>query len=961
MANTALQAVDLIRTDGKLSPGLVPVCNHRGALDIGENAVIFDAQTFERIDYVFFRRFSDGRSSQVAAYVVDNSDERLDKTALAELHLQVWLQGTAPLLYVAWPSRVDVLTCARGPDFWNRQAQACRYNPAKTLQIAAEISNEMRKFSALRLADGTFWEDPNNAKLANHDKAAHQLLIQAVVEADRDLDGKNNPALRRLLLLMVLVKYLEDRRVFPNDGWFGRFHKGARRFFEVLKGSEPNEVNQLLSFLARKFNGDVFDLSHFSEQKLTTTKLKTFADLVEAKTLKRQRYLWEQFSFEHLPVEIISHLYQRFVEDGHGAVYTPPFLAALLLDHAMPYGKLSGNERILDPACGSGVFLVGAFRRLINFWRSQHNWQRPTVQTLKEILKNSIYGIDLDTSAIDLSAFSLSLAICDALKPEVIWAELKFDYLRESSLFQKDFFQLLLDAKQGTSSILDEPFDVIIGNPPFESKLTPAARELNQAVQRQNSRGPLPDKQVAYLFLEQALAALRPNSGRICLIQPSGFLYNRNVHTFRGNIFEKSQVDTVLDFTSIRNLYEADAKTVAVSAHSRKPSKENCIIHCTFRRTLSTKERICFEIDHYDRHRILQTVAEKDPFVWRVNLLGGGRLLDMSQRFRGMRTLDEYLKGRNWDYGEGYIAGEKKTEAQKRRTEDTRKPAPFLTGKPFLPTSAFTDSGIDESRIGTVTDTLFESPRREERFAPPLILMKELETLPIAFWDRGPLAYRHEIIGIHAPPPDESELRKLFTLLREHHDFLRFIVVLHGSRAFIAKSTAILKSDIDQLPFPEETSLLELSFWEKAIQSDALEYMPDFIRLGQNSELLYRKADDSDLAEYSRMFCQMLTSVYHNLRASDPVFLSVSGLICQPFYFGQRPELSWLDEGNAEDELRKLVYYENHQHLRTIRIFRLYSENVMLIVKPDRLRYWIRSTAIRDADETLIDLRQQGY
>ena len=108
--------------------------------------------------------------------------------------------------------------------------------------------------------------------------------------------------------------------------------------------------------------------------------------MVEAKTLGDQRYLWELYSFNHLPVEVISHLYQRFVQ-GSTAVYTPPFLAALLLDHAMPYGKLTGRERVLDPSCGSGVFLVGAFRRLVNAWRARHRWQTPDVNTLKKILR----------------------------------------------------------------------------------------------------------------------------------------------------------------------------------------------------------------------------------------------------------------------------------------------------------------------------------------------------------------------------------------------------------------------------------------------------------------------------------------------------------------------------------------------------------------------------------------------
>ena len=59
--------------------------------------------------------------------------------------------------------------------------------------------------------------------------------------------------------------------------------------------------------------------------------------------------------------------------------YTPPMLATMLLDHALPYHKLRGNELILDPSCGSGIFLVGAFKRLVNVWRFQNGWQSPDV------------------------------------------------------------------------------------------------------------------------------------------------------------------------------------------------------------------------------------------------------------------------------------------------------------------------------------------------------------------------------------------------------------------------------------------------------------------------------------------------------------------------------------------------------------------------------------------------------
>ena len=494
MATNSLQLVDFINPDGIYIPGLIPIgsATDTTGLCIDEQVAVFDAESFKHINFVFFRRFSDGRSSQISAYVVDNSDERLDEKALAELHLQVWLHGTAPLLYIAWPSRIDVLTCMRGPDFWKAESEECRYNPAKRLEVealktASAINSELNKFSALRLADGTFWEEPSNRKLADHDKAAHQSLIQAVVEADSDLDGEKNPILRRLLLLMVLIKYLEDRRVFPNGGWFGKFHKGAKSFFDVLQGGEPEEVHRLLAFLERKFNGDIFAFQH---EDITKSILETFSDLVGAKTLKRQRYLWDQFSFEHLPVEIISHLYQRFVQGGHGTVYTPPFLASLLLDHAIPYDKITGRERILDPACGSGVFLVGAFRRLVNVWRSRNDWQRPNVDTLKRILMESIYGIELDPSAIDLTSFSLCLAICDALQPDVIWRDLKFEPLRKSNVFESDFFSVIIDSKSIKSTICKGGFDIIIGNPPFESELSTAGEKVNKIAQLQDNSHP---------------------------------------------------------------------------------------------------------------------------------------------------------------------------------------------------------------------------------------------------------------------------------------------------------------------------------------------------------------------------------------------------------------------------------------------------------------------------------------
>jgi len=936
--STALESLHF--TQAEPLPGLVAVSGPMPGR-IEEQYVVRQAKAIGEIDYVFFRRFSDGRSSQAAACVIDNSNDRLSEAQLAEIHLKLWLTGFTPLLYVGWQTRVDVLSCARGPDFWTDSKVG--YGPAATVDVTTQISSaledQLSRFSAYRLSDGTFWDDPVNSQLAESGQAAHQQLIRAVVETDEDIKGERFPVLRRLLLLTVLIKYLEDRGVFPK-GWFDQFHKGANSFFDLLQQGSPDSVRELLGELERRFNGDVFELPE-AQQRLTTPELRRFADLVEARTIRAQRYLWQQFSFRYIPVEVLSHLYQRFAQKGKGAVFTPPILASLMLDYVMPYDRLTGRERILDPTCGSGVFLVGAFRRMVHIWQSHNDWKQPDVATLKGILKRSIFGIELQEEAVHLTAFSLALAICDALQPNVIWKELQFDKLVGCNLHLGDFsekLEALRPVKKG------EGFAVIIGNPPFLSKLTDAARRY---LERQNHAIPVPDNQMAYFIVEQATSLLR-SGGRLCLIQPHGFLYNDKARAFQKALISENQLEAVLDFTSIRNLYDgADPKTVALLLIKRKPAPGHRICHLTFRRTFSIKERIAFELDHYDRHLVPQETAEMHPWVWRVNLLGGGRLRNLAARLEEMPKLRDCLKRRKWDYGEGFVLA--KTGSQQL--------APWLTDKPFLPTRAFTEDGIDESQIGIVTAKKFRSAYSENRFSPPLVLIKEVDTLPCALWNKGFLAYRHQIVGIHAPRHEEQQLRNFYAQFASNRSVLRASCAVFGTRALSSKATSILKRDIDVLPWPEIENGWNLSWWEKILCEDVVEFTGDFVRLGQNSRLLREQVTKNGLKNFSQVFVRMLGSVYSNLRATESDLHD--GLAFQAFSFGMQAELNWPADWSGR--LQEIIYRKHGDALRTVRILRFYERNTIVIVKPDRLRYWIPSTAIRDADETLADLSKQGY
>ncbi|PXA04004.1 hypothetical protein DDZ13_08135 [Coraliomargarita sinensis] len=900
------------------------------------------------IDFIFFRRFSDGRSPQVAAYVVDNSKSLYSKDALAELHRRVWLNGSAPLLYVEWPTQVDILRCATKPDFWNSRSGDYEYSAAESIRIASDASraldeNKVKRFSAFRLSTGTFWEDNANKDWARADSAAHKLLLLATIEADNCLQKEAakdvQPVMRRLLLLFVFAKYLEDRGVFP-DGWFEDYKQGASSFIDVLKSTDTTAVEKMLNSLKEKFNGDIFTLENFGGT-LTPQVLTQFVDLLEAKTLKRQRYLWEQYSFRFIPVSVLSHLYQHFAQSGKGAIYTPPFVADLILDHVLPYDKIQGNEKILDPTCGSGVFLVGAFRRLIHYWQSNNDWSRPRVRQLKDILRRSIFGVEHLTEAANVAALNLALAVCDALQPRVIWDHLKFDTLLGRNLFVGDFFENLDNLKDAAPN----GFSCIVGNPPFHSELTQAAKKTRaedlQAI-------PIPDGNIAYRVLEECASQLSSGS-LMCLLQPSGLLYNSKSRNFAKRFLGLHSVDAVLDFVSIRNLFEsADTKAIAILARNEEPAAGHTIRHLTFRRTKSVHERLGFELDHYDLHSVPLETGRECPWVWKVNLLGGGRLVHLTHKVMQWPTLKDFLNEQGWTHGEGFIVGKK----------SGNKKAEWLKGMPFLPTESLTDEGIKENTIKVVEEEVFAAPRVRARYSPPMLLIGENEKLPSSLWLKGELSFLHSIISINAPENQKEELVKFSESFDKHKSDLRTFCLLKSSRSIIGKSTAILKRDIEELPWPKtDDGFKSLSWWEEILLSDASEAYAPIVRVGHNSYQYKECATHEVFDKYSKTFTHLIGSIYRNIRVGK--FGRMDGLAFQAFTFGDSSELDWPDDWSSH--LKSILIKKNGAALRTHRIIRFYEKNTLVIVKPDRVRNWIASTAIRDADETLEDLREQGF
>ncbi len=531
---------------------------------------------------------------------------------------------------------------------------------------------------------------------------------------------------------------------------------------------------------------------------------------------------------------------------------------------------------------------------------------------------------------------------------------------------------------------IDKKFDLVIGNPPFIEEFTTFAA-LHIELYRIEIRPGIPNNQLALLFLEQAMTICK-NAGLLCLIMPaSPFLYNYSAEKFRRYFLQNYHVIQVLDFTFLQGiLFEgASASVAAVFARNEKPDS-NEILHVTFRRTKAAKEKLYLELDRYEEHRVSYRDAMNSPLVWKANLLGGGRLFHLISRLDTLTKLGVYLeekiKNNGWVIGEGFqtssetkrleelerriSAGEtlspKKT-AELQRLKDKLKKADYLTGKNYLPTEALTENGIDESQIHILKEKYFYTNREKNKsiFKGPHILIKEdaaRKSLPIVFLDDD-LSFRDSIVGIHAPEQDREELLDIKKRIKGNRTYLFFAAAL-SRKHLINRGVAILKKDIGNIPYPVDENEMELSEIEQILVDDVLDYMIDFRNNGEKSKVFHSVTGDQ-LAVFGETYCKILNTVYDKFAPYEPIISH--RFICYPFYYDQRPELDTSNVDDFDQYLKDIVYKQSGKALRITRMIRIYDQNVIYLVKPGLLKYWLRSIAVRDADDTFADLVKQGF
>ena len=913
-----------------------------------ENAKRFKA------DAVFFRYEDNGRSCIPQIYIYDNVSNPRSDEEYAIIHRDIWSASEIPLYFVIDRHQLRVFD-GRIPVKVEKDGKLTS-NP---IQIFSNLNEAVRLYNAELFSTGAFWDSQEESGNFLYNNTINKKLLFSLQQTRKFLK-KSYPSKQKLidhiLIISILIKYLEENGI-DKDGnnLAGKFFENAVGQNSLVGAMENGVFVDLLDKLSSHFNGGVFKLSEADKTELRNTDLTLLAKWLDGKLDKNNQYmLWKEYSFKHIPIELISFFYEEFLPKDEntqkkkdtGAVYTPSHLVKLLIDECLPL--LNGElKSLIDVSCGSGIFLVTAFKRLVQIWRYQNRkgGQLPGMDacTLQQLLRRYIYGVDIDPVAAELTTFSLNLSLCSMLSPEQIWTELRFDDLSKENIVNRDFFHYLVDS--------GKQFDLVIGNPPFKEYSGGEYNKIKRLLQENNLdfEVEIPRYQSALMFLDKAMSLLEPHKGKLCLILPAGpFLYSK-LEPFRSYFFKKYNVRQIIDFTFLSNmLFNANIATVALFAENQEPDSQE-ITHIIAKRTGSSREKIFFEFDYYDFYDVPKEIAQTSELVWKCNLLGGARVYDIMEKYQAYPTIKEFLnsrkKQRGWYYGEGYTIGNMNQKAD------------YITGKPSVIDDTFTDEGTWDTIIEQSKGFIW--PRKKVLFEPPVLLVKEgigKQYIPVGI-SREYVTFKHGIIGIHSPQEDYGSLKGLLDYIKTNNDFLRFYIVARSTRAGISKSIhSHLADDFYGLPYSE--SGFQLTKNEQMVVDDVVRYIFPYFDTTVNPELdsiISYQEQKRVLTDYGSVYCDRLNVIYEK----DSKKYTPTGIYEGDCYFiyviDYTSEEKELQKYESKVDLENLLTYKTEEYV-VKRIVRKYDNDRIVIVKPKQFRYWIKSIALRDADDTFADI-----
>jgi len=467
---------------------------------------------------------------------------------------------------------------------------------------------------------------------------AKNIALRNPKLSQRELNFSVQQTIDRIIFLRIC----EDRGIEQ----YGRLQG-------LLNGTNTyKRLTELFRDADDRYNSGLF---HFKEEKErdaepdTLTLSLTIDDDALKDILKNLYYPDSPYEFSVLPADILGQVYEQFLgkvirlTEGHhakieekpevrkagGVYYTPKYIVDYIVKNTV--GKLIEGKnpkdvaklRILDPACGSGSFLIQAYQYLLDWHRDWYSNKEPeksakgknpaiyrgagnewrlTLTERKRILINNIYGVDIDNQAVEVTKLSLLLKVLEGQNPQSLTENLALLHERVlpdlqnnikcgNSLIEPDFYvgqqiDLLDDEVRYQINVfnwrIEFPevfnqggFNAVIGNPPYirMESFKKLKTYLKSHYQCHDERSDL----YAY-FIERGHMILH-KGGRFGMIVSNKFLRANYGKPLRDFILGHSRLEQIVDFAGLPVFRGATVRTIILIS-SKEENMGKAVSYC---------------------------------------------------------------------------------------------------------------------------------------------------------------------------------------------------------------------------------------------------------------------------------------------------------------------------------------------------------------------------------------------
>jgi len=670
---------------------------------------------------------------------------------------EIWNFNESPIIII---TEVDSVEIYNGFEYVTRNESLRLFGNA----------NKLNDFSYFELVTGKAWQKYQNDfkysnridyHLLNNIQSARNLLIA---------DGLSKELSNSLLGKVIFVRYLIDREVkldFKKEGTSRKWTNA--QFCNLLL--DKRKIKAFFKYLNRKFKGNLFpiidsDIDSISEGNFSTIIKLLSGDIVSTGQIS----LFNLYDFSIIPVEFISNVYELFIgqdlQESQGAYYTPLFLVDYILSETVEtrFKNLpnSYNCKVLDPACGSGIFLVETLRKIIErFQLNNPNYLCNPDQykkDLKKLASDNIFGIDKDQSAINVAIFSIYLTLLDYQNPSDI-ETFTFPILYEKNFFPEDFFNQNAEFNR---RLKDIAFDYILGNPPWKGNGIGdiGKKYLNNRLvkeTKQNKRYPISinNGEIAEGFVLRISDFTREHT-TIALIIRSTILYNKGYSEnskFRQYFLEEFYINKVLELAPVRfEVFDksndpaiAPAAVLFFKYANGLNTDNNIIEHLSLKPSKFFSLFKVFAISRNDYKKVNQLKLKQYDWLWKTLVYGSyldfNLIKNLKENYISLKSI--LSDSKKFKKGTGITLSNNGTEDSS-----------HLIGKPFLDSDGVEPFFINTNKISEFRIEKVGRRRDPELFNGTVLLIRNgLDTKllkPRAAIFNASVVYKKALTGIRA-------------------------------------------------------------------------------------------------------------------------------------------------------------------------------------------------------------------